>query len=628
MLSVVLSRTELNGIPAGKLFATKQYRKKKLKEKRYVMFSAKKIAAFLLAAIMVAGLAACNNDTEGSGDVTPTPTPVAGDDTTPTPTDAVDADPADIPGTYEHGLSKFDPPVTATYAREAALEFVFGPGQSYENNVWMTEYKDVLGIDLQTVWTAEGIDAYNEKLQLIIMSQDIPDIFSVNLVQLQSLVAADMVADLTTYAEDWTIPLVRENLQADDGMALEYNTFGDKLYALPAASGGAGGGEYLYIRSDWREKVGLPRPKTMDDLYNLAKAFKEQDPDDNGADDTFGFGLSNRVLGETWYDMKAFANGYGAYPNIWVEKNGGIEHGIIQPEMKTALEALKKFYDDGLIDREFVTKGSGAVSDDALAGRVGLAYAEWWMLGWPLPDGMKAGQEWEFAEIPYAPGTPGTPGGRAIAGGGYVVRKGFEHPEAMVKMYNLFQDRVMSQNFDTTIYKGPDDNSYNIEGTTAIYTVIGPNRNMTNHKVITAAIDVYLADGIDAVDTSEFNTDQRKVWEDTLGYFEKKDIGFADDDERVHHRMAYLSYYGPDSTWGVQDARTKSGFMLDAFYGVNTPAMISYQAQLESNAEEMIVNIISGAAPLDSFDQFVTDWKALGGDEMTAEANEWWQSVQ
>jgi multiple sugar transport system substrate-binding protein/putative aldouronate transport system substrate-binding protein len=35
--------------------------------------------------------------------------------------------------------------------------------------------------------------------------------------------------------------------------------------------------------------------------------------------------------------------------------------------------------------------------------------------------------------------------------------------------------------------------------------------------------------------------------------------------------------------------------------------------------DETFLKIILGTAPIDSFDQFVTDWKAQGGDEITAE---------
>lgn len=45
----------------------------------------------------------------------------------------------------------------------------------------------------------------------------------------------------------------------------------------------------LFVRKDWREKLGLPQPKTWDDILAMAKAFTTQDPDGNGKQDTYGF---------------------------------------------------------------------------------------------------------------------------------------------------------------------------------------------------------------------------------------------------------------------------------------------------------------------------------------------------
>ena len=44
----------------------------------------------------------------------------------------------------------------------------------------------------------------------------------------------------------------------------------------------------ISYRRDWLENVGLEEPKTMDDLYNVLKAFTYNDPDQNGEKDTYG----------------------------------------------------------------------------------------------------------------------------------------------------------------------------------------------------------------------------------------------------------------------------------------------------------------------------------------------------
>lgn len=42
---------------------------------------------------------------------------------------------------------------------------------------------------------------------------------------------------------------------------------------------------------------------------------------------------------------------------------------------------------------------------------------------------------------------------------------------------------------------------------------------------------------------------------------------------------------------------------------------------------EVFVKIILGES-IDTFDQFVEDWKKLGGDQITQEVNEWYEQAK
>ena len=45
---------------------------------------------------------------------------------------------------------------------------------------------------------------------------------------------------------------------------------------------------------------------------------------------------------------------------------------------------------------------------------------------------------------------------------------------------------------------------------------------------------------------------------------------------------------------------------------------------LQKLTDETYFGIITGQVPVDAFDEYVTTWKAQGGDEILAEINEWW----
>ena len=48
---------------------------------------------------------------------------------------------------------------------------------------------------------------------------------------------------------------------------------------------------------------------------------------------------------------------------------------------------------------------------------------------------------------------------------------------------------------------------------------------------------------------------------------------------------------------------------------------------LEDLEIQTFTNIITGQSPVDEFDSFVEQWKALGGEEITGEINEWYQEM-
>ncbi|WP_239297125.1 hypothetical protein [Paenibacillus sp. ACRRY] len=51
--------------------------------------------------------------------------------------------------------------------------------------------------------------------------------------------------------------------------------------------------------------------------------------------------------------------------------------------------------------------------------------------------------------------------------------------------------------------------------------------------------------------------------------------------------------------------------------------MESRWSNLKKLEDETFLKIIMGAAPLDTFDTFVSDWKKQGGDKITEEVKEY-----
>lgn len=64
------------------------------------------------------------------------------------------------------------------------------------------------------------------------------------------------------------------------------------------------------------------------------------------------------------------------------------------------------------------------------------------------------------------------------------------------------------------------------------------------------------------------------------------------------------------------------------FKAAPTASMSKYWEQLQTMEKQVYTNIIYGNESIDAFDKFVEDWYSQGGDKITEEVNEWYQSVK
>ena len=78
----------------------------------------------------------------------------------------------------------------------------------------------------------------------------------------------------------------------------------------------------------------------------------------------------------------------------------------------------------------------------------------------------------------------------------------------------------------------------------------------------------------------------------------------------------------------INDLSESGRIMINQFVGAPTETMTEKLSTLETMRDEVYTKIIIGEAPVDDFDTFVEDFNKLGGEDITREANEWYQSVQ
>jgi putative aldouronate transport system substrate-binding protein len=131
---------------------------------------------------------------------------------------------------------------------------------------------------------------------------------------------------------------------------------------------GAKNNDFIMIRKDWLDKLKLEMPKTTEELYQAAKAFREQDPDGNGQKDTFGMNIGGASAESV---MNSIFNNASRFI-----KDGKLVNPNIGEQAKVAAEFQKKLFDEGIIDKDFLTDKTGEkAKQDWVSGKLGIYLA-------------------------------------------------------------------------------------------------------------------------------------------------------------------------------------------------------------------------------------------------------------
>lgn len=513
-------------------------------------------------------------------------------------------------------LGKYDPAIDITFVRSidddlSANILPKTPGETIEDNRWLTLYREELGINITYDWTVSGgynDDAYKQKTNVTLASGDLPDVFPVDATQLKQLTDSGMIEDMTQYWNDYAADLTIDIYTQEGPAVLDSATFDGKLMAIPNVDSSAESTQYLWLRADWLRNLGLEPPKTMEDLINISKAFTTQDPDRNGEDDTYGLAIT-KDLYSGCMGLEGFFAGYHAHPNFWkLDDSGKVVYGSVQPEMKAALQQLADWYAAGEIDQEFGIKDGGKVAETIAAGKIGIDFGEQWnpmyplisnfnndnnadWTGYPLVsvDDKKVEVPQKFRTYLY-----------------FAVKKGYPHPEAVVKLVNMHLEKNWGETNNFDRYYMPVENECVGVWKYSPVTPFPPFKNLDAFLEIDAARK-----------TGDFSkmSGEPTVIQGNLEAYASGDLTM----------WGWEKIYGVDGVFrALEEYKANDQLINEAFAGAPTKTMVERLATLEKMEKEVFVKIIMGAAPIEEFDKFVSDWNKLGGEEITKEVNEWY----
>lgn len=486
--------------------------------------------------------------------------------------------------------------ITITTVTSEYASATYPEGDDITNNVWTRAYKEKFNVDLVTEWVS---DEYNTKINLQIAEGNLPDVFHVNSAQLQQLIDADMIWDLTDVFDTYASDLVK-GYAAADPESFDAGKRDGRLYGMSQLNWGIiDQPDFVWIRKDWKEEQNLADPETMDDVVNICKTFMK------------AYGGYGMAVDQSLDYLNVLAVAWGAHPDVWIEdENGEIVYGSIQPEMKDAVAAWAEWYKEGILSTDFTTTDFSKMNEAVVSGNVGVQpFYQWWGYnpGVDLVSNLGTGAIFEPYLIPSANGED-VIHSITFPGDSYtVVSKTCKNPEAAVKLINYYGymvDESTGVETPETISSFMDND---IKHTVGAFRILNPDSDYKEYENVSHALETGDTSGL-------ISSGMWQKYNNSVDWKENGTPGSTGDYmQQGHDRCAFSQ---------AKIVLDEGKYIKSKLWGLSPEALRDAGSTLDDILTEGFTKIIIGEEPIDYFDTVVTNWKQAGGDQATAQMNE------
>jgi putative aldouronate transport system substrate-binding protein len=346
----------------------------------------------------------------------------------------------------------------------------------------------------------------------------------------------------------------------------------------------------LMTRKDWLKKLGLDVPKTIDDFYNMLKAFKEGDPNGNNEADEIPYSMPG-VAGITYLGWMYNLHLTSAHDGFYTDSSGKkIVYEWMEPRAKEFLTTMNKWFEEGLIDQGFMSLQGDKWTAQITNNLVGITafYSLMPQYGWDAMVQASSGDpEAGFVQIP----TPSGPYGEGIIEsnalpgfGHFAISKNCKNPELAIKWIDY-----IAYSEDGVLF-----NYYGIEGLT--YEMVDGKPKFFDHVLNspdTVGVEMMRVGATHHVQLPILVTNEST--EESFGEYYKQVVY----GEEMYQQMLRAPKIPP-----VLSTKEEAEVLANLIADINV-----YR-------DEMVAKFIVGDIPLDKFDEFVATLKEIGIEEV------------
>ena len=477
-------------------------------------------------------------------------------------------------------------------------------GETLENNRYVAAAEKALNIKIKYLWLKNDADkGYEKQLRLAITAGEIPDMFIVtNQNDLVQLAESGLIMPVDDVVDKYFTTWDKEIQSSDGGKLYEMAMYDGQCYGIPCNISDTDTFSYIWLRKDWMEKLNLEAPKTMDDLRNIMLAFKEAKL--GGSENTYGMVIDK----DLYYSTRGLFAGFGAYPEFWVEdENGGLVWGGTQENVKKALTYLNGLYNDGLLDKEFITQSNTDAKALMFNSQAGILYAGHWLAHdlQKLHDNDPA-SDWICVALPSETGAPVEQYLTPVKRGWIVINESYEHPEVAAKIRALCTFAAQGGICDGTWWFSNDQAQ-------ALEPFQASVSSWDNYNTYLNLLECYDKGG----DTSVLRAKAITYWNNlTSG----------------SSIWAWEHMFGNGETTPMvvlRDAIENERIHYDGFLGAQNEFMQDRWSVIKDEQLTAFTKIIIGEVGVEEgFADWLKTFDSMGGTQITRDVNEWYAQSQ
>ena len=360
-----------------------------------------------------------------------------------------------------------------------------------------------------------------------------------------------------------------------------YNSVVDtngNLYYIPYIYNQEGPTMGWFVRQDWLDKLGLEAPTTVEEYYNVLKAFREQDPNGNGIKDEIPYFDRHK-------SPKNLLGLFGVTKEYYLaDENGQYYASFMTEEYKNAMREIAKWYAEGLIDPEIYSRG-GTSREQLFGGNVGGALHDWFSSSFAYNSSMKASVP-DFKLITIAP--PADINGNVINwsprtelnGNGWGISKDNKHVAETMKFFNFWFTE-----------DGVNLHYYGIEGIDHVRTADGGYEFSETAKAYEAGVPAY------------------------QGTFGSREIGIPVLQESEVKGMSEDAAEG--FAWYVEQQFTVPAYPVLTYTTEENKIITNEGAAVDTLLNEYAQHWVLGNKDIDAtWDQYISELKSMGVEKV------------